>query len=89
MSLFIYSLRLHYFLLCFFQCIGKVVSALNEQQSQSANGVHVTTHVPYRESKLTRLLKDALGGHGMSKYTYCTMLNLLQCHIHNYFMKVI
>ena len=42
------------------------MSALNEQQLQSANGVHSNTHVPYRESKLTRLLKDALGGNGMS-----------------------
>jgi hypothetical protein len=48
---------------------GKVVSALNEQQLQSTgtSSAHTTTHIPYRESKLTRLLKDALGGNGMSK----------------------
>jgi Kinesin motor domain len=48
----------------FIYTVGKVVSALNEQQLQTSN---TNTHIPYRESKLTRLLKDALGGHGMSE----------------------
>lgn len=35
-------------------CLGRVVCNLTEAKS---------THVPYRDSKLTRLLQDSLGGH--------------------------
>ena len=40
-------------------CLGKVVVAL--QQSDPADGPH-GSHVPYRDSKLTRLLQNSLGG---------------------------
>lgn len=36
--------------------LGKVVSALSERAKKSK------THVPYRDSKLTRLLRDSIGG---------------------------
>ncbi len=35
-------------------CLANVISALTSGQSN--------IHVPYRDSKLTRLLKDSLGG---------------------------
>lgn len=34
-------------------CLGNVISALTEGRS---------THIPYRNSKLTRILEDSLGG---------------------------
>lgn len=46
--------------------LGNVVSAL---ASKSSTAGHV--HVPYRESKLTRLLKDSLGGNGMTVLLAC------------------
>ena len=36
--------------------LGRVIAALVKE------GVHSAAHVPYRDSKLTRLLRDALGG---------------------------
>ena len=38
--------------------LGKVVSALSEQLKRGKGKIHV----PYRDSKLTRLLRDSLGG---------------------------
>ena len=35
-------------------CLGNVIAALTDPKSRS--------HIPYRDSKLTRLLKDSLGG---------------------------
>lgn len=35
-------------------CLGNVISALTDQRGRS--------HIPYRDSKLTRLLEDSLGG---------------------------
>ena len=37
--------------------LGNVISALGDDKRRMAGG-----HVPYRDSKLTRLLQDSLGG---------------------------
>lgn len=36
-------------------CLGNVISALTDSKG-------VKAHIPYRDSKLTRLLEDSLGG---------------------------
>ena len=41
--------------------LGNVINALTQSQAQSAGSVS-GGHVPYRDSKLTRLLQDSLGG---------------------------
>lgn len=46
--------------------LGNVINALSDDQAQQ--------HIPYRDSKLTRILQDSLGGNSkvtlISKYTY-------------------
>lgn len=44
-------------------CLGNVISALDKSRKQS--------HVPYRDSKLTRLLKDSLGGNSQTLMIAC------------------
>ncbi|RLV91061.1 Kinesin-like protein CIN8 [Spathaspora sp. JA1] len=38
--------------------LGRVINSLSEKQQQQKS----TQHIPYRESKLTRLLQDSIGG---------------------------
>jgi kinesin family protein 4/21/27 len=42
---------------CGLLSLGNVISALGDDKKRAA-----VTHVPYRDSKLTRLLQDSLGG---------------------------
>ena len=42
--------------------LGQVVSALSELGQQNGSGSGGGQHIPYRDSKLTRLLQDSLGG---------------------------
>ncbi|KIR32411.1 microtubule motor protein [Cryptococcus deuterogattii MMRL2647] len=49
--------------------LGKVVDALNVIAQKGGDGTGV--FVPYRESKLTRLLQDALGGSSLSLLICC------------------
>ncbi|XP_021353306.1 kinesin-like protein KIF27 [Mizuhopecten yessoensis] len=44
--------------------LGNVISALGDPKKKS-------THIPYRESKITRLLKDSLGGNAQTLMVCC------------------
>jgi hypothetical protein len=46
--------------------LGKVISALSDEKKA---GAHL--HVPYRESKLTRMLQDSLGGNSLTYMICC------------------
>eukprot|EP00937_MAST-01D_sp_MAST-1D-sp2_P000534 g534.t1 len=46
--------------------LGNVISALGDEKKRAAN-----VHVPYRDSKLTRLLQDSLGGNSHTLMIAC------------------
>lgn len=46
--------------------LGNVISALGDEKRRKE-----TTHVPYRDSKLTRLLKDSFGGNSKTLMVAC------------------
>ncbi|KAJ3183837.1 Kinesin-like protein kif21b [Geranomyces variabilis] len=46
--------------------LGNVISALGDDARRSAN-----SHVPYRDSKLTRMLQDSLGGNSQTLMLAC------------------
>ncbi|KAG5637757.1 hypothetical protein H0H81_003324 [Sphagnurus paluster] len=48
--------------------LGNVISALGDT---SRNKSHTASHVPYRDSKLTRLLQDSLGGNAHTLMIAC------------------
>lgn len=50
--------------------LGQVVSSLSELGQQGTNG-NTHTHIPYRDSKLTRLLQDSLGGNSRTIMVAC------------------
>ena len=43
-------------------CLGNVINSLTEKNKRSKSGINSNVHIPYRDSKLTRLLQDSLGG---------------------------
>ncbi|CAF1597857.1 unnamed protein product, partial [Didymodactylos carnosus] len=45
-------------------CLGTCISALSDPVKRGG-------HVPYRDSKLTRLLSESLGGHGITLMIAC------------------
>ncbi|GFU16704.1 kinesin-like protein KIF21A [Nephila pilipes] len=49
---------------CGLLCLGNVISALGDKTKRA-------THVPYRDSKLTRLLQDSLGGNSQTLMIAC------------------
>lgn len=53
--------------------LGQVVSALSElgQNQQGSSAGTANTHIPYRDSKLTRLLQDSLGGNSRTVMVAC------------------
>lgn len=46
--------------------LGNVISALGDPAKARS-----TTHIPYRDSKLTRLLQDSLGGNAWTLFVAC------------------
>jgi len=46
--------------------LGNVINALGISEEKRKDGAHV--HVPYRQSKLTRLLQEALGGNSQTLF---------------------
>jgi len=48
--------------------LGNVINALAAQRDPGGSAV---THVPYRDSKLTRLLQDSLGGNSRTSLVIC------------------
>eukprot|EP01052_Picozoa_sp_SAG31_P020166 SAG31_NODE_1505_length_8078_cov_5.291390_2_plen_253_part_00 len=57
------SVNINYGLLA----LGNVISALGDDKKRKRIG----GHVPYRESKLTRILQDSLGGNAMTVMVAC------------------
>ena len=51
---------------CGLLALGNVISALGDEKKKA----HIT-HVPYRDSKLTRLLQDSLGGNSRTLMVAC------------------
>ena len=50
--------------------LGNVINALGEESGDGTTHHH-PKHVPYRDSKLTRLLQDALGGNSRTLFIAC------------------
>jgi hypothetical protein len=50
-------------------CLGQVINGLADDQ-RLKSGLK-QTHIPYRNSKLTHLLKDALGGNSQTLFLAC------------------
>ena len=51
--------------------LGNVINALSEAETQTKGGKGGHRHVPYRDSKLTRLLQDSLGGNSHTLMIAC------------------
>jgi kinesin family protein 4/21/27 len=54
---------------CGLLALGNVISALSESSKRDKEGVAI--HVPYRDSKLTRMLQDSLGGNSRTLMIAC------------------
>lgn len=51
--------------------LGKVISALAESSAAVRGGNEPPPHIPYRDSKLTKLLMDSLGGSALALMIAC------------------
>lgn len=53
--------------------LGNVINALGDTQANATGEASTSRHVPYRQSKLTRLLQDALGGNSQTVFLACRL----------------
>lgn len=53
--------------------LGNCINILAENSKKGMNGS--TVHIPYRDSKLTRILKDSLGGNAKTLMIACVSEN--------------
>jgi Kinesin motor domain len=51
--------------------LGNVICALADRSKNGSAGGSAGGHVPYRDSKLTRLLQDSLGGNSQTLMVAC------------------
>ncbi|ORE08271.1 kinesin-domain-containing protein, partial [Rhizopus microsporus var. microsporus] len=51
--------------------LGNVISALAERRISTSSSIVPQPHIPYRDSKLTRLLQDSLGGNSNTLMLAC------------------
>jgi len=51
--------------------LGNVINALADESVVNSENNNSPLHVPYRQSKLTRLLQDALGGNSQTLFLAC------------------
>ena len=56
--------------------LGQVVTALSEIGQQGNHDNNISTHVKYRDSKLTRILQDSLGGNSKTVFVACKLFLL-------------
>jgi len=61
--------------------LGQVVSALSEMGQKDTDNKLVNAHIPYRDSKLTRLLQDSLGGKLSYKLNTLKLKDSLICSL--------
>ena len=59
--------------------LGNVINSLTSVGTTGNAGGSTTTHIPYRDSKLTRLLQDSLSGN--AKTLLILTLSLSSCHL--------
>ena len=51
--------------------LGNCINILADNSKKGINGSNALTHIPYRDSKLTRILKDSLGGNAKTLMIAC------------------
>lgn len=52
--------------------LGNCINILADNSKKGMNGsVNPQAHIPYRDSKLTRILKDSLGGNAKTLMVAC------------------